>query len=77
MGGQFFVWNQTAQTIASFRTEVAESSFYIPFSAITGAANHANLRLLPEPSVAVALLVGCLMLGLLAILRKREIAAGE
>jgi hypothetical protein len=76
-GGQFFVWNSTAQTIASFRTTIEPDSFYIPFSAITGAANYANLRLVPEPPGAVAVFAGCLMLGLLGILRKRVVAAGR
>jgi hypothetical protein len=74
-GGQFFVWNSTAQTIASFKTAIEPNSFYIPFSAITGAANYANLRLVPEPPGAVAVLAGCLMLGLLGVLRKRRVAA--
>jgi hypothetical protein len=74
--GQFFVWNQTAQSFA-FNTNVATNSFYIPFSGVTGAANYANLRLVPEPAGAAALLVGCLMLGLLGILRKTGVAAGR
>jgi hypothetical protein len=76
-GGQFFVWNSTAQTIASFKTAIEPNSFYIPFSAITGAANYANLRLVPEPPGAVAVFAGCLMLGLLGFLRKRAVAAGR
>jgi len=72
--GQFFAWNQTAQTFASFRTTIDTRSFYIPLSVITGAANYANLRLVPEPPGTIALLEGCLMLGLLGILRKRRVA---
>jgi hypothetical protein len=33
--GQFFAWNQTAHSFASFRTTIDTNSFYISFSAIT------------------------------------------
>jgi len=75
--GQFFLWNQTAQTIASFRSTVPKNSFYIPLSVVTGAANYADLRLVPEPSVAAMLLTGCLMLSLLGKLRNRRFAASH
>jgi len=75
--GQFFAWNQTDQTFASFRTAIDTSSFYIPLSVVTGAANYAHLRLVPEPSGPAPLLLGWLMLGLLGILRERGVAAGR
>jgi len=77
IGGQFFVWNPTAQTIASFRTTVDTGSFYVPFSAITAPANYANLRLVPEPSGSSVLIAGGLLLGLLGKLRKKGAAVGR
>jgi hypothetical protein len=74
--GQFFIWDQSAQSFA-FRATIETNSFYIPLSAATGVANYANLRLVPEPAGAAALLVGCLMLALLGILRKRGVAPGQ
>jgi len=76
-GGQFFVWNQTAQTFSSFRTDVSKSSFYVSLSAITEAAKYAHLRLLPESSATAALLVGGATLALLRRLRKRCVAVRE
>ena len=76
-GGQFFVWNQTAQTIASFRTDVPKSSFYIPLSAITEAAKYARLRLVPESSATITLLVGAAMVVVLRSSRKRRLAVRE